>query len=645
MHKNAAESERYIFILFLSGDKLYGFAFEEANSQSQSAIYQEVVDPFLKDSAQKVEKIIANCERDLGENVYLKRTVLVLNSLYTTESGAIREDFLKEIKKLLKIVDLDNLGYLNFYEAVLHNFSKEKNYSFLEESLYDYSVYEIEKSQIKNIHKIAKAQDFSETIKDLNKYLDEKAEIVAWLNKAEEKSDLKIKHLIKEDDLQNLLTKVYFKDKQSVEEEKVPDQNEVTGVLPLAPGFGSQLNDVKDETEDFVSEPFVEIAKPAFKLPNINWKIKFPNIPIKALWLAIPVVILFIILLYSIFFHQAIITLQTKKENFSSNIEFTVNPESEFVKVYETRVSLTVSEPTTGEKVTGEKARGEVTIYNGLFETKSLSEGAKFTNSDGVVFVINDAVSIPAATTSANVDEGLVTKAFGKKNVGVTALNIGAEANLNNGVKLTTDEFSGDEFYAIANADFSGGFKKTVAVFDNADAVNLDKKALVMSKNKLQNEFKKTHGDNDVLFAQTISTTGVKKDYSAQVDDEVSRVTLSYEGQAKAFYASYDRLAEMVQQRKLKDKEFVQDSFELAKIKLINQKNNNYFYSAIGRGQVQNFIDKNNLIEKLKGKLVGSAQEILASERNITSFEIKTRPLPLPFLPLMSKAIKFEFTK
>src|SRR3989339_265228 len=637
LHKNAAETERYIFILFLSGEKLYGFAFEEANSQNQSAIYQEAVDPFLKESAKKVEKIIANCERDLGENVYLKRTVLVLNSIYTTESGAIREDFLKEIKKLLKTVDLDNLGYLNFYEAILHNFEKEAAYLFLEERLYDYSLYEIEKAVIKNIHKTAKAQEFGETIKDLNKQLDDKSEIIAWLGNAEEKPDLKIKHLIKESDLQKLLIKVYFKDKQSVAVE--PEKEELkSGVLPLAPGFGTELSSVP-------SQSFTQPKKISFKLPSFNLKIKFPKVSRQVLWLGIPILILSLGLLYFIFFHQAVITLQTKKENFSSNIEFTVNSKSEFVKAYETRVSLTVSEPTTGEKVTGEKAKGEVTIYNGLFETKELSEGARFISADGVVFVINAAVSVPAATTSANLGEGLVTKAFGKKNIELTALNIGAEANLDSGAKLTTEDFSDDEFYAIANNNFSGGFKKTVAVFDNVDAVNLDKKALVMSKNKLQNEFKKTRGDNDVLFAQTISTTGVKKDYSAEINEEVNRVTLSYEGQVKAFYAPYVRLAEMVERQKLKDKEFVQDSFELSKIKLISQKNGNYLYSAIGRGQVQNFIDRNILIDKLKGKLKGQAQKILDEERNITSFQIQTKPLPLPYLPLMPKAIKFEFTK
>ena len=110
LRKNALEKERYIFMLYLSGEKIYGFGFDESSPENQSSIYQEHVDPFLKDAEVVVGKIINNCERDLGENVYLKRTVLILNSLYTTESGAIREDFLQQIKKLLKDVDLENLG-------------------------------------------------------------------------------------------------------------------------------------------------------------------------------------------------------------------------------------------------------------------------------------------------------------------------------------------------------------------------------------------------------------------------------------------------------------------------------------------------------------------------------------------------------
>jgi len=168
LQKNNPESDKYIFFLFLSGEKIYGFAFEEGDPENRSALYQEHVDSFLKDASEKIEKILANTERDLGENVYLKKAVLVLNALYTTESGAIREDFLKQIKKILRNVDLVNLGYLNFHEVINYQFGKKYPlFQLLEESVYDYNLYILNGQEVEKTTKIAKSDYWGVTLKRL----------------------------------------------------------------------------------------------------------------------------------------------------------------------------------------------------------------------------------------------------------------------------------------------------------------------------------------------------------------------------------------------------------------------------------------------------------------------------------------------
>jgi len=632
LRKDAPEVQKYIFILFLAGSRLYGFAFEEANSKNRSALYQEPVDPFLKNASEKINKIIGNCEKDLDENAYLKKTVLVLNSFYTTETGAIKENFFKEIKNLLKKVDLENLGYLNFYEVVLNNFDQEKHYTFLEESLYDYCLYEIRDQAVKKVRKIAKAQDSQDSLKEVKKHLELKQAVVAWLSKDWPKPDFEIKHYLTETHLIDLLLNVYFKDK------KAPPEKIASEILPMAPGFSSSASGQ-------TSKVSMAVQKPKFSLPKLNWNLKIPSFSSKTTFYLIAAGFLFLIFIYLFFLHKATIILQTKKENFSSDINFTVSNNTDFIKTYVTEVDFTVSELTTGEKVTGEKARGEITIYNGLFENKELSKGFVFQSANGVVFLLDEDILVPSATTSADLNEGLRTTAFGKKNAAVTAAEIGAEGNLDNGIKLITEEYSNDEFYALTNGEFSGGVKKTVAVFTDKDAAILNKKALTMSKNKLLDEFKKTNSDSGILFSETVSAAGVKKSYSAEINDEVNRVSLSYRGQVKAFYAPYNSLVKMVQRQKLKDKEFVEDTFALTKIKLVDQNNNRFTYAAIVKGQVQNFLDKEALLEDLKGKLKTSAQKVLESQRYITDFEINTGPLPIPLLPFQESAIKFEFNQ
>lgn len=651
LRKDAPETQKYVFMLFLAGNRVYGFAFEENNQKNRSALYQEPVDPFLKNAVEKVEKIIGNCEHDLGENAYLKKTVLVLNSFYTTDSGAIKENFFQDIKNLLKRVDLVNLGYLNFYEVVVHNYNDFKHYFYLEESLYDYTLYEISQQKIKKTQKIPKAPNPIDTLKELKKHLQPELKLIAWLEKQWQHQDLEINHHVTEANLVEDLIKIYFKDKQTptVDEKSVDEKYKE---LALAPGFTheAQTNEAPaPEAKAFVGEPdFAEASlpispsKPKLVLPKINWHLLIAKIPKRSLIVLVPIIFLITFIIYLLFFHRAVIFLETKKENFSSNIEFEVSAKSDFIKAFQTTVSLTASQATTGEKVTGEKAKGEVTIYNGLFEKKDLSAGFVFESNNGISFVLNEAVSVPAATTSADLDEGLITTAFGKKNASVTAAGIGAEGNLDSGVKLFTDTYSADEFYALTNNDFSGGVKKTVAVFANKDAVSLEKKALTLSKNKLVNEFSKLH-NQDILFSETISTTGVNKEFSAEIDEEANRVSLKYNGLVKAFYAPYEQLVNRVQQQKLKDKEFVEQTFTLKKVKLLDKEDNLYTYSAIVSGQVQNLLDKEGLLKQLSGKLTGSAQNILEQQLPITNYSVLTKPLPLPILPWNTEAIKFEF--
>lgn len=657
LRKNSRESERYIFILYLSGEKVYGYGFEENLPENQSSLYQEHIDPFLKDATPVIEKIISNCERDLGENVYLKKTVLVLNSLYTTESGAIREDFLQQIKKLLKALDLDNLGYLNFYEVVLSNFSKSTSYYFLEESLYDLTLYFVEKGAIKKVDKVSKSENWQESLKEIEKIQKENYDLITFLYKNPEKLLKEAKHKIAIEDLPKLFTRVYFNDKKNKQpkgepiDEKQPQIEEKTEKIDLemAPGFLQPENEALEITEEplvsstaFVSEPITK-TKFKFNFDFIrNWK--FPNFKYSYLIMAALILIL-LFATYFLFFYKAEVKLETKKENFSTNINFAVKESNNFVKRYENEIEVTSSGATTGEKVTGEKAIGEITIYNGLFEKKDLEQGDIFVSKSGEEFAIDESISIPSATTSADLDQGLVTKAYGKKTVGVTAVSIGAEGNLDSGSKLTYSNLGDEDFYAMANNNFNGGFKKTVAVFSEQDAKTLDKKALVLAKNKLINNFKGIYDATDVLFRETISAVNVKKTYSQEVGDEATKATLNYKGKIGVFYVPYNQLVEMVQQQELKDKEFVDRSLQLKKIKLISSNNGAYRYSALVIGQVQNFIDKKELLKKMKGKPVFKAKQILAEQTNIVDFEIKTKPLPLLIMPVFEKAIKLEFVK
>jgi len=659
LQKNSPQSDKYIFILFLSGEKAYGFAFEENDPENRSTLYQEHVDSFLKNAAEKVEKILANVERDLGENVYLKKTVLVLNALYTTESGAIREDFLKQIKKLLKAVDLDNLGYLNFYEVINFHFGKKyPRFHLLEESVYDYNLYILANGEVEKTTKIAKSEDWEGNFKEIAKQIEDKLLLTAFFYKKPQ-GHVEYKHLIEEGDLAGMFTEVYFKDKTKpaapsapvIEPEKPPEPSKEPEVaveaIPMAPGFtiaSTELAYKEDLREEPVFEEPVSTGK-KFNLPKIKFNFVIPKFGLGLYMLVGLVIFLFGFLGYYFFFHRAEVVLSTKKESYSSEIKFEVSGKSQFAEQFSRKVSGKVEGATTGEKVTGEKATGEITVYNGLNEKRDLAEGAVFKAKNGAQFVLDDGITVPSATDSADINQGVVTKAFGKKTVSVTARDIGAEGNIDSGSKLTYGDLDEDDFYALANADFNGGVKKTVAVFSSRDSQNLEKKVLASTKSQLLTNFRSQNSSEDILFPETITTSTLKKNFSQEIGAEVSRVTLSYSGDIKAYYAPYRELVAEVQKRKLKDKEFVENTFSLAKVKLQSSKNGVYNYSALVKGKVQNLVDQPFLKSRLRGKTISSARSVLEEERNIIEYALTTKPLPLPFLPINNERISLKFTR
>lgn len=116
-------------------------------------------------------------------------------------------------------------------------------------------------------------------------------------------------------------------------------------------------------------------------------------------------------------------------------------------------------------------------------------------------------------------------------------------------------------------------------------------------------------------------------------------------GPIEAQYAPYRLLIKEVQDRKLKEKEFVEGTFNLAKIKLQESRGDSYQYTAVVKAQVQNLVDQSAIKTKLRMKPLGTAQKLLSGEHNITSAEIITKPLPLPLMPFSNDKMLIKFSR
>jgi hypothetical protein len=685
-------TESYIFMLFLAGEKAHGFAFEESVPNNRSTLYSEHIDSFLKDAVSKIETIIGNCERDLGEHVYLTKTVLFLNSLYTTDSGAIREDFRQHIKKLVKDLDLVNLGYVNLYEVVNYTYGKRyEHYCFVEESVYDYALSFFHNGTLTKTTQVAKTQDEAADRDEIKKQLGGEDTVIGFYYHKGKKNPYSEIHVVTEEELTEMFVRIYFK-KQDKEPETTlvkksapvvrseapavvaplnvsPEPQMITEEAPLedstamereadevtfssraeettlddlpdAPGFhelDGSLEQEEMESSTPMPEPITDFdEEERLPMPPKSKKFSMPRIPARGVVIPAVAIVAFlgIAIAYFSMFHSAVIALTTKKENFSSNLTFDVNvrnPQHTYSYQFEVKTDKTA----TGEKIVGERSEGEVTVYNVTFKDRSLSEGDELRTGSGVLFEVVDGATVPAASTSS--------ASFGKRTIKLKASEVGADGNIDKGEKLTFTGVSDSEIYAVSASDFSGGFKKTVRVFSEEDSEKLEEDALKQIEKEVKDRFDREKGRAGVLFVDTLKVSDGQKRFSAKVNEEVNSVTLTYTGTAEVVYLLTSDLIKRVQREKLDDKEFVKDTFELKSIKLQAEGKEEYTYKAVANGRVQHFVDKERLTKNTLGKTITGAQSLLEEERNIEAVEIVTRPIPLPLIPFSAAHISFEF--
>lgn len=645
--KKSKKTEGYVFMLFLTDVKVFGFAFEEARPDHRSMLYIEPVDSYLKDLADKVELVITNCEKDLGKDIYLQDTVLVVSSFFLSESGTVKEETRKTIAHIFKELDLTNLGYVTSAEFFSAQYGeKHVNWVFLEETAYDFKLYSFTHTKQTTITSVARIQDEEVLISHILEQA-QKKHIVAWIQ-----NQLTIPSNITYIDPQDIPDYgVYIYTHANAQEstdvaEPIEDVSLVA--LPVAPGFGAD-NTVRDaKNDDIIKNPAVMHVKNTLstRIFSVFALLKERIVAIserktifRSWWVLIAVAILLFVgvtVSYFIFFHTVRITLVTNKENFSTTINFSVGNGSGVSNAYIGSYTTDVQTSATGEDIIGEKAKGTITLYNRTFETKNLTAGTVLTDSKDTVFILDEDVAIASASGVPVQD--------GKRPADVTAQSVGTEGNIEKNTKITIDGVSQSDVYAVSSEDFSGGFKKVVIVFSDEDKKKLDSLAKQAFLREVKTTFRKTHASDDVLFEQTALAKNARKDYSAKVGDEVRTANSTERGDFSVYYTSDSRLRSYVQQQKLKDKEFVKDTFTIQKIKLEKGKDTEWTYSAIIAGKIQKFIDKALISKKLVGKFLSDARIILNGEHTVTSYTVKTYPLPLPIMPFSTSRIIFQFS-
>lgn len=199
-------------------------------------------------------------------------------------------------------------------------------------------------------------------------------------------------------------------------------------------------------------------------------------------------------------------------------------------------LSDTLTQETTGVKLVGEKAKGTIVLYNKTNAPKTFSKDTRL-QAEALQFVLDEDVEVASASVSEISGGDGEKRDYGKKEVAVTAVAIGAQSNIAKDTQLKVASFDTSTYAAIAKESFSGGSSREVRVVSADDQQKLQKDLIESLTKKAAAAFKQDSVDGKYI----IPTGKLKTEeatYSATLGKEADNVsltmTVNFEGVAYA---------------------------------------------------------------------------------------------------------------
>lgn len=316
------------------------------------------------------------------------------------------------------------------------------------------------------------------------------------------------------------------------------------------------------------------------------------------------------------------------------NIEAT-DPNEKILKVNIVSQEETDSQETstTGSKIIGEKAKGTVTILNKTTSLKTFSKGTEI-KSGNKIFLTDDDVTVASSSTQENSNGQTVV--YGKKDVNVTAKEIGAESNLDKETEFSVGNFAKDTYAARNENAFKDGSSREIQAVSKEDQQKLEaslKKSLMEMAEKEMKE-KLSEGDYLVLSGKS----QVKKaEFSGKVGEEIEKLTLTMTLSVEGYsYKAVD--LQPIAREQLTA--LVPDGGALIedKINILSRESDNASSSAdlsldaTLTAEYSPPTKSDEWIDEIKGKTIEQAKQALSSKSEIKSSTIHLHPGIAEFL-------------
>lgn len=346
------------------------------------------------------------------------------------------------------------------------------------------------------------------------------------------------------------------------------------------------------------------------------------------------------------------INLTLQGESFETSVEIVVD--NNINKIDQTRNAIpgvlneaesedTKTVPATGTKDVGEKAGGAIKLTNGTGDIQTISAGTNFTAS-GLVFVSNEAVSVPKATASVD-SNGNVVKQSGTATVDVTAKEAGDKYNIGACSFSVSANVS-----AESTAAMTGGVSKKIKIVI-ADDINNAKTALRQSLIEKNRQSLLEKADKNQLIDSTVSNEDVSFSSSKTVNSEADSVEARMKVKSKAITFNETEYRSMIASALNSavpiDKEVILSSDDQISTVAGNAdfaqgilKINQSIKTNIGPK-----VDDKTVINNVKSQSVGFAEKKISAIAGLKKSEIKITPSWwIKRLPMSAKNISIVKT-
>jgi hypothetical protein len=251
--------------------------------------------------------------------------------------------------------------------------------------------------------------------------------------------------------------------------------------------------------------------------------------------------LILILIAFITFSGDALITLYLNPKNINKDITITLDPNLETSNFEEmTLKSELVSKnfffnqtnETTGVTLVGEKAKGRVQISNKTDGLKTFPAGTSLL-ANGIRFTLDDDITIASASVEIKQDEEV--KTYGSSDANITAVKIGAEANLETEASLVIGDFATSSYEGRVIETLSGGSSREIRVVSEEDInqlmLEVKKKILEIAVQEYKED---SNNDDKITFISTNNLTVTEENFSGEESDEAKTLSLELSADVEA---------------------------------------------------------------------------------------------------------------